>query len=337
MIPFSKAISRRTFVLSSGTTAAGLATFGASAARAADEKWPVKAITYVVPFTPGGATDIIGRIYSVSLAQMFGESVIVENNGGTGGSLGSAKVARAKPDGYTLVGGTISSHAINVSIYPSIGYDPVKSFEPIILTGTLPNVLLVKAGGPLKSVADVIAMGKKPGSRLTFGSSGVGSSQHLAGELFKMMTGAEMLHVPYKGSSPSLQALIAGEIDLLFDNITSGITFVNSGHLSPLAVTSLTVSPQLPNVKPLDQLGLPGYEVVSWQATFAPAGTPKPVVDKLYKAMAATLQKPEVRTQLTSLGVDISGDGPDKLREFQIKEVAKWQQVARKANIKLDS
>lgn len=301
-----------------------------------NDKWPTRPITYVVPFAPGGATDVMGRIYSVALQQSLGVPVVVDNRPGTGGSIGTAMVSKAKPDGYTLVGGTISSHAINNSIYPSTGYDPVKSFEPVILTGTLPNVLLVKKGSPFKTVADVIAAGKKPGSKLNFGSSGVGSSQHMTAELFKLMTGAQMEHIPYKGSGPSLQALMSGEIDLLFDNITSGIVFVNSGDLVPLAVTSKTPSPSLPNVKPLAEQGLPGFEVVSWQAVFAPAGTPRPIVDKLYQAMYAALQKPETKEKFKALGTDISGDGPDKLRAFQIAEVAKWADVAKKANIRLE-
>lgn len=325
--------NRRAFMLKAAATAAA-AQWPIRQALAAE--YPDKAITYIVPFAPGGATDILGRLYSQSVSDQLRVPVVVENAGGAGGSVGTAKAARAKPDGYTLVGGTISSHAINVSIYPSIGYDPVKSFAPVILSGTLPNVLLVRANGPYQTVQDVIAAGKKAGGKLSFGSSGVGSSQHMTGELFKLSTDIPLLHVPYKGSGPSLQALIAGEIDLLFDNITSGITFVNSGHLRALAVTSLEPSPSLPDVKPLAQLGLPGFEVVSWQAVFAPAGTPRPVIDRLYKAMAATLRTPDNQAKLKALGMDISGAGPDELGAFQKREVLKWADVSRKANIKLE-
>ena len=325
--------SRRSFLR---TAAAGAiaAPWPLRSAFAAD--YPDKAITYIVPFTPGGATDMLGRIYSQSVSEQLKVPVVVENTGGAGGSVGSAKAARARPDGYTLVGGTISSHAINVSIYPSIGYDPIKSFAPVILSGTLPNVMLVRANGPFRTVQDVIAAGKKPGSKLSFGSAGVGSSQHMTGELFKQLTDAQMLHVPYKGSGPALQALIAGEIDLFFDNITSGITFVSSGHLRALAVTSLEPSASMPEVKPLAQLGLPGFEVVSWQAVFAQAGTPRPIIDKLYKAMSVTLKNPENQARLKALGMDVSGAGPDELAAFQKQEVAKWTEVARKANIKLE-
>jgi tripartite-type tricarboxylate transporter receptor subunit TctC len=329
-------IARRQFLLS----VASLLALGATApapASAADA-WPSKPITYVVPFAPGGATDILGRTYAQFLGESLDVPVVVENKPGTGGSLGSAYGSRAKPDGYTLIGGTISSHAINVSVYPSIGYDPVKSFEPIILTGTLPNVLVVRADSDIKSVQDLIDKARSKKDAVTFGSSGVGSSQHLAGELFADNIGAHMLHVPYKGSSPSLQALVAGDIDLLFDNITSAMPLIQSGQLRALAVTSATPAAALPDVKPLKAFGngLDQYEVVSWQAVFAPAGTPRPIVDKLYAAMHATLQKPEVRERLKGLGMSVSGAGPDELGAFQKAEVAKWAAVTAKAKIKLN-
>ena len=322
------AIPKRQFLL---TPLAALAL--CSAAWSAEEAWPSRPITYTVPFAPGGATDIIGRIYSVHLAKMLDVPVVVENIGGTGGSLGSAKVARAKPDGYNLVGGTISSHAINASVYPNTGYDPVKSFTPIILTGSLPNVLVVRADSPYKSTQDLIDAARKPDGKLAFGSAGVGSSQHLTGELFKNSSGAKLLHVPYKGSGPALQALMGGEIDLVFDNITAAVPLIKSGNLRALAVTSKTEAAALPGVKPLDQLGLPGFEVISWQAVFAPAGTPQPAIDKLHQAMRETLKLPAVRSQLQGLGIEVAGDGPQALAEFQKKEVAKWAAIARSAQI----
>jgi tripartite-type tricarboxylate transporter receptor subunit TctC len=329
----SKDFSRRLFLRSS-LVAAMVATTGLPMPAAASD-WPTRTITYTVPFAPGGATDIIGRIYSAAAAKHLGQTIVVENMGGTGGSLGSAKVARATPDGYNIVGGTISSHAINVSIYPDIGYDPVKSFKPIILTGSLPNILVVRADSPYKTVQDLIDAGKKPGNQLNFGSSGVGSSQHLTGELFMNQTGTNMLHVPYKGSSPSLQALMSGEIDLLFDNITSAVPLIQAGRLRALGVTSKTPSAVLPDVAPLDQQGLPGFEVVSWQASFAPAGTPDAVVQKLYSAMSKALEEPDVRQRLEGLGLEVSGAGPEELAKFQQAEVDKWADVAKKANIKM--
>ena len=324
----------RRSLLKASAAALATTTIGLPFASMAAE-WPDRPIVYTVPFTPGGATDVIGRIYSASIGKILGQNIVVENIGGTGGSLGSAKVARAKPDGYNIVGGTISSHSINVSIYPDIGYDPIKSFKPIILTGSLPNVLVVRADSPYKTVQDLIDAGKKPDSQLNFGSSGVGSSQHLTGELFMDVTGVKMLHVPYKGSAPSLQALMSGEIDLVFDNITSSVSLIQAGRLRALGVTSKTPSAVLPEIQPLDQLGLPGFEVLSWQATFAPAGTPDEVIQKLYAAMSQTLKQPEVLKQLQGLGLDVSGAGPEELARFQKAEVEKWADVAKKANIKM--
>lgn len=329
-------LSRRAFLQSSAAlTASVLATASVMPITAVAADWPQRPIIYTVPFAPGGATDVIGRIYSVSVGKILGKPLVVENVGGTGGSLGSAKVARAKPDGYAIVGGTISSHAINTSIYPDIGYDPVKSFKPVILTGSLPNVLVVNADSPYKSVQDVISAAKSAPGKMNFGSAGVGSSQHLTGELFMDMTGVNMLHVPYKGSSPSLQALLSGEIDIVFDNVTAALPLIQAGRLRALGVSSKTASSALPDVKPLDQLGLPGFEVLSWQAVFAPAGTPDAVIQKLYGAMHETLQQGDVREQLQKLGLDISGAGPQELATFQQAEVEKWKSVAKKADIKL--
>ncbi|VFR47304.1 Tricarboxylate transport protein TctC [plant metagenome] len=313
--------------------AATLAAGGLPGVAAASTDWPQRPITYTVPFLPGGATDVVGRIYSVQAAKLLGTTIVVENVGGTGGSLGTAKVARAKPDGYNIVGGTISSHAINASIYKDTGYDPVKSFTPVILTGSLPNVLVVRADSPYKTVKDIIEAAKKTASKLNYGSSGVGSSQHLTGELFMNQTGVSMVHVPYKGSSQSLQALMGGEVDLIFDNLTSAMPLIQAGRLRALGVTSKTPDRTLPDVQPLDKLGLPGFEVLSWQAVFAPAGTPDAVVQKLYQAMHQTLQQPEVRKQLEGLGLTVSGAGPEELGRFQKAEVEKWAEVARKANI----
>lgn len=322
-------------LLASTAAALVLGALPASSALAQAE-WPNKPINYIVPFAPGGATDILGRIYSQHIGQPLGVPVVVENRPGTGGSLGSAYASRAKPDGYTLVGGTISSHAINVSIYPSIGYDPVESFEPVILSGTLPNVLVVNANSDIKTLEDLIERAKEKPNNLSFGSSGVGSSQHLAGELFASTLDTEMLHVPYKGSAPSLQALMGGEIDLLFDNITSAAPMIQSGHLRALGVTSTDTSPILPDVKPLADLGLDDYDVVSWQGVFVPAGTPREIVDRLHEVMHDALQQPETRKRLEALGLTVSGAGPDEFAEFQKQEVEKWAKVVKDAGIKME-
>lgn len=305
----------------------------AGAASAAD-KYPVKPITYVVPFAAGGTTDILGRLIGTRLSPMLGNTpIVVENRPGAGGNIGSDYVAKAKPDGYTLVGGTISSHAINVSLYPKMPYDPVKSFAPVALIGTLPNVLVVHASSPYRSVQDVIAAAKARPQAISFGSSGNGTSQHLSGELFKSMAGIEMLHVPFKGSAPSVQALLGEQVTLIFENILAAIPLIQSGKFRALAVTSATRSSNLPDVPTVSESGLKGYEIVSWQAIFAPAGTPAPIVRELAGDIARVILDADMKAKLLALGVEPSGAGPAELGAFQKAEVAKWAQLIKSAHI----
>ncbi|XQU73890.1 Tripartite tricarboxylate transporter substrate binding protein [Cupriavidus sp. H18C2] len=278
-------------------------------AQAADP-YPSKPITYVVPFAAGGTTDLLGRLIGQKLSAALGQSVVVENRAGAGGNIGSDYVAKAAPDGYTLLGGTISSHAINVSLYPKMPYDPIRNFQPITLIGTLPNVLVVNSSSPWKSVQDVIAAAKaKPGA-VNFGSSGNGTSQHLAAELFANMAGLRMTHVPYKGSSQAVQALLGNQVDLVFENSLAAIPMIQSGKFRALATTGPKRAGELPDVPTMDEAGLKGYEIVSWQAIFAPAGTPRPVVDKLSTEIGKIIRQPDVRAKLASMGVEPSGAAP---------------------------
>jgi len=300
------------------------------------DHYPSKPITYVVPFAAGGTTDLLGRLIGQKLSQALGQSVVVENRAGAGGNIGSDYVAKAPADGYTILGGTISSHAINVSLYPKMPYDPVKNFQPITLIGTLPNVLVVNSSSPWKSVQDVIAAAKaKPGS-INFGSSGNGTSQHLAAELFANMAGLRMTHVPYKGSSQAVQALLGNQVDLVFENSLAAIPMIQSGKFRALATTGAKRAGELPDVPTMDEAGLKGYEIVSWQAIFAPAGTPKPVVDKLSTEIGKIIRQPDVRAKLASMGVEPSGAGPTELGNFQKSEVAKWANLIKVANIHLE-
>ncbi|AZG14388.1 MULTISPECIES: Bug family tripartite tricarboxylate transporter substrate binding protein [Cupriavidus] len=304
-------------------------------AQAADP-YPSKPITYVVPFAAGGTTDLLGRLIGQKLSAALGQSVVVENRAGAGGNIGSDYVAKAAPDGYTLLGGTISSHAINVSLYPKMPYDPIRNFQPITLIGTLPNVLVVNSSSPWKSVQDVIAAAKaKPGA-VNFGSSGNGTSQHLAAELFANMAGLRMTHVPYKGSSQAVQALLGNQVDLVFENSLAAIPMIQSGKFRALATTGPKRAGELPDVPTMDEAGLKGYEIVSWQAIFAPAGTPRPVVDKLSTEIGKIIRQPDVRAKLASMGVEPSGAGPAELGSFQKSEVAKWANLIKVANIHLE-
>jgi tripartite-type tricarboxylate transporter receptor subunit TctC len=301
----------------------------------AQDKWPSKPITYVVPFPAGGTTDILARLIGQKLGPALGTTVIIDNRPGAGGNIGSELVARAAPDGYTIMGGTISSHSINASLY-KLSYDPLKSFAPITLIGTNANVLVVNPASPFKSVKELVAAAKaKPGS-LSFASAGNGTSQHLSAELFKTMTSIDMVHIPYKGSAPAIQDVIGGQVPLMFDTTVVAGPFIQSGKVRPLAVTSAKRVASLPDVPTMAEAGVPGYEVVSWQAMFAPAGTPSAIVQRLQTEVAAILKQPDVQERFAKLGVDPSGMAPQQLAEFQAAEIAKWAKVVKAANVKVD-
>ena len=300
----------------------------------APEAWPTKRITYVVPFAPGGNTDTLARIISEKLTGTLGQPVIVDNKPGAGGNIGSDFVAKAKPDGYTILGGTISSHAINSSIYPKMPYDATKDFEPITLIASSPLVLAVPANSPYKTAKDLLAAAKaKPGD-LTFASAGTGTSPHLAGELLKPVAHVDVTHVPYKGSGPAVTDLIAGHVQFMFDTALIVGPHIKAGKLRPLAVTSSKRVKTLPDVPTLVEAGVPGYEIGSWQAIFAPAGTPKPIVQKLNTSIVGVLKMPDVQERLAGLGMDTVAGTPDELGQFQKAEVVKWSKIVKEANIK---
>jgi tripartite-type tricarboxylate transporter receptor subunit TctC len=304
------------------------------AAVQAQDKWPSKPITYIVAFPAGGTSDILARLIAQKLGPALGTTVIVDNKAGAGGSVGSEQVSRAAPDGYTLLGGTISSHAINVSLYPKLGYDPVTSFVPIALIGTNPVVLVTRQDSPYKSVADVIAAGKakKP---MTSASAGNGTSQHLALELLKFKTGIGIDHIPYKGSAPAIQDVMAGQVDMMFDTTVVAGPHIESGKLRALAVTSAKRLPNLPNVPTVAET-VPGYEVVSWQAIFAPAGTPKAIQQRLHDEVNKILAQPDVKERLAKLGMEPGQMSTEQFTAFQKAEVAKWAQLIKAANIKIE-
>jgi len=324
-------LSRRTFTLTATLVAISRSAF-------AQDKWPSKPITYIVPFPAGGTTDVLGRLIGQKLGTALGTTIVVDNRGGAGGSLGSEIAARAAPDGYTLLGGTISSHAINVSLYPKLGYDPVKSFAPITLIGTNPVVLVVNQASPYKTLAEVVAAAKakKP---LNSASAGSGTSQHLALELLKAKAGIDITHIPYKGSGPAIQDVMAGQVDMMFDTTVVAGPHIESGKLRALAVTSAKRLATMPNVPTVAESGVPGladYEVISWQAIFAPAGTPKPVIDRLHADIGKILKEPEMQERITKLGMQGADMTIEQIAAFQKAEVAKWAAVIKSANIKLE-
>jgi tripartite-type tricarboxylate transporter receptor subunit TctC len=323
--------TRRTTALALALAALGAWTTPAFA----QDKWPSKPITFIVPFPAGGTTDVLARLIAQKLGVALGTTVIVDNKGGAGGSVGSEMASRAAPDGYTLLGGTVSSHAINVSLYPKIGYDPVKSFTPITLIGTNPTVLVVNQASPYKTLQDVIAAGKakKP---LTSASAGSGTSQHLSLELLKSKAGVDITHIPYKGSGPAIQDVMAGQVDMMFDTTVVAGPHIESGKLRALAVTSAKRLPSMPNVPTVAESGVPDYEVISWQTIFAPAGTPQPIVDRLHAEIRKILAEPEMKERIAKLGMQGADLTTEQISTFQKAEVAKWAQVIKAANIKLE-
>jgi tripartite-type tricarboxylate transporter receptor subunit TctC len=302
--------------------------------------WPTgKAITYLVPFPAGGTTDTLGRLISQKLGTALGTSVVIDNRGGAGGSVGSEVASRAAPDGYTMLGGTISSHAINVSLYPKIGYDPIKSFAPVTLIGTNPVVLVVNAASPYKTLKDVLEASKTKQGGLSSASAGTGTSQHLALELLAYKSGVKFTHVPYKGSGPAIQDVIGGQVDMMFDTTVVAGPHIQSGKLRAIAVTSakrLASMPDVPTVAESGIKGLGDFEVVSWQAIFVPAGTPAPIVDRLHKEIRTILAQPDMQEKMKGFGMEPADMTTAQIAAFQKAEVDKWAQVIKAANIKAE-
>jgi len=300
------------------------------------QPYPSKPIRYIVPFAPGGTTDILGRMVAAGLSSSLGQPVVVENKPGQAGSIGSTELARAAPDGYTVGGGTISSHAINVTLYPSLPYDPVKDFAPITMLATLPNMLIVHPSLNVSSVRELIALLKSNPNKYSFGSAGNGTSQHISGELFKIMTGTQMQHIPYKGSGPMIPDLLAGTIQLAFENITTAYPQVKGGRLKALAVTSSKRSFVAPDVPTMAEAGLAGYDISSWQAMYAPAATPREIVARLHAETAKILRTPENQKKLSELGLDAGGMSPDELLALMRSDIPRLGKVVRESGAKVD-
>jgi tripartite-type tricarboxylate transporter receptor subunit TctC len=307
-----------------------------AASQAAAQAWPTKPIKWVVPFAPGGTTDILARTIGEKLGVALGQPVIVENKPGAGGGLGADFVAKSAPDGYTILGGTISTNAINASLYKDLPYDPVKDFIPITLIARVPNMLVVNNDVPAKTVAELIALMKTNPGKYTFASSGNGTSQHLSGELFKSMAGVDMQHIPYKGSPPALQDVMGGNVTMTFDNITTAWPLAKGGKLRALGVTTARRSPAAPDVSTIAETGVVGYEIGSWQGVFAPAGTPPAIVKRLNAEIVKIINLPEVQEKLLLLGAEPVGNSSEEFTMFVKAEVVKWGDVVRKSGARVD-
>jgi tripartite-type tricarboxylate transporter receptor subunit TctC len=300
------------------------------------QAWPAKPIKYIVPFAPAGTTDILGRMVAAGLSNALGQPVVVENKPGQAGSIGAAECARAAPDGYTLCGGTISSHAINASLYSKLPYDPLQDFTPITMLATLPNMLIVHPSVNAGSVKELVAELKANPNKYSFGSAGNGTSQHISGELFKIMTGTQMQHIPYKGSGPMIPDLLAGQIQLSFENITTAYPQVKAGKLKALAVTSAKRSFVAPEVPTMAEAGLAGYDISSWQAMYAPAGLPKDILARVHAEVVKTLRAPDNAKKLQDLGLDAGGISPEELAAFMRAEIPRLGKVVQESGAKVD-
>jgi len=298
--------------------------------------YPVKPIRMVVPFPPGGATDIMARGVAQRLTEVWGQPVVVDNRPGAGGNIGSELVAKAAPDGYTLEMGTVGTHAINPSLYSKMPYDHVKDFVPVILVAGVPNVLVVNPSVPANSMQELIAYAKANPDKLNFASSGSGTSIHLSGELFKVMAGVQMRHVPYKGSAPALQDLLGGQVQLMFDNLPPSLPQIKAGKLRALAVTTAVRAPALPDVPTIAESGLPGFEASSWFGVLAPAGTPPAIVTKLNAEIAKWLATPEAKEKMLAVGASIAGGTPEDFARHIATETAKWAKVVQESGAKVD-
>jgi len=296
-------------------------------------EWPLaKTITYVVPFTAGGSTDVVGRTIAEKLQAVLKQTVVVDNKPGQGGGIGASFAAKAAPDGYTLFGGTISTHAINASLYKNLSYDPVKDFEPVALVAFLPNVLLVDPALGVNSVAELIALLKKDEKRRIFASSGAGTSTHLAGEMFADLIGVPLTHIPYKGTPPAMIDVSSGQVTFMFDQMTAALPLLQAGKLKLLAVTTGKRIALAPNTPTMIEAGVPGFEMSSWQAIYAPKGTPKPIVQKLSTEIAKALRQPDVQAKLHGqLGMEIVGGSPEELAALMAREIPRWAALVKKS------
>ncbi|GEK70133.1 MFS transporter [Paracoccus denitrificans] len=302
-------------------------------AGAAAAEYPERPITLVIPFAAGGSTDVVGRIVADRMSQELGQQVIVQNVGGAGGSLGAAQVAKADPDGYTILMATVATHALNPLILKQKPYDPVEDFAPVSLLVLVPNVLAVNPELPVNTVQELIDLSKS--EPLAYASSGNGTPLHLSGELFKAMAGIDLTHIPYKGSGPALTDVLGNQVPIIFDNLPSASGHIASGKLRALGVTTAERAPSFPDVPAIAET-LPGYETYTWNALFAPAGTPPEAIEALNKAALTAMADPAVADRMKEFSATVVASTPEELAEHVKAEMAKWEPVVRDANVSLD-
>jgi len=300
------------------------------------ETYPTASIRLVVAFTPGGPSDVLARIVGERMSVRLGQPVVIDNRPGAGGNVAAEIVAKAPPDGYTLLNGNNSILATNAALYSHLPFDPLQDFAPITLIGSQPNILVVHPSLPVHSVADLIKLAKSEPGKLNYGSSGNGTAAHLAAELFRLQAGVDIVHVAYRGAAPALTDLASGRLQLMFATSASVMQFIENGTLRPLAVTTATRSPAVPSLPTIAESGFPDFEATTWHGFVAPAKTPRAVIDTLNHAIVQALREPEVKKRLAALGVDIVGNTPAEFRAYIKAESDKWAGVVAKAGLHIE-
>ena len=314
----------------------GVSLHAAAQSTSSEKVWPTQPIKIIVTFTPGGAPDILARILADKWQQSLGVNVVVENKPGAGGNIGADIVAKSKGDGYTLLLGTVGTQTINPYLYEKIPFNAQKDFTPIAFLASTPNLLVVNKNLPVKNIQELIAYAKAKPGELSFGSSGSGTSIHLSGELFKVMTGVDMQHIPYKGRAAAIPDLLGGRINMIFDNMPSALPLVKSGELRSLGVTSLKRSPSAPEIPTIAESGLPGFDATSWFALMGPANMPKPVLDRINVETNKVMGSTEVKARLFQIGLEVNPGTPEQLDKFIQAESKKWEKVVKESGAKAD-
>jgi tripartite-type tricarboxylate transporter receptor subunit TctC len=315
---------------------AGITLAALAAGAPAQGNYPNKTIRMIVPFPAGGPTDIIARIVGQKLTDSMGQPVVIDNRGGSGGNIGADIVAKAAPDGYTLVMAIVGTHAINPALYARMPYDPVRDFSPITKTGAATIVLVAHPSVPVKSIKDLVALAKAKPRQLTFGSPGSGTPHHLAGELLKTMAGIDLIHIPYKGAAPAVAELLGGQVNTVIVSLPAAFPHVKAGRLTALGVTSGTRSAIVPEVPTFAEAGLGGYELENWYGLLAPARAPKAIIDKLNRETVKALQMPDVKERLNSQGFEIRTSTPDEFSVYIKSELVKWAKIVKASGAKVD-
>ncbi|MDP1692020.1 MAG: tripartite tricarboxylate transporter substrate binding protein [Burkholderiaceae bacterium] len=307
---------------------------GAGPAQAQD--YPTKPVRIIVPLSPGGSTDAVLRVLAPKLSEALGQTVLIENRPGAGGNVGAEAVAKSAPDGYTLLVGTSSSHGVNVSLYPKMPYDAVRDFAPITLIGHVPFILMAHPSLGVRSVSELVQLARAKPGQISYASSGNGTSSHLAMEMLKTMAAVNILHVPYKGTAPANQDLMGGHVSLQFDGVTAALPMLRSGRVVGLGVTSAKRVGAAPDLPPIAEAGFPGFEYTAWVGLLAPAGTPRPVIERLNAEMVKILALPEIRHKLSEAGFEVASSSPEGFGTFIKSEIVKLGKVVKASGAKLD-